>query len=113
MTINYRCKKCRSLLFTENDIQQHEPNNNEVSFGYRRRGGGGDCNSVFLKDKLVWMGLCDQNTGKIECPKCHYEIGTYTWSGNQCSCGKWISPALQIAISKVDKEKPFTFPQHH
>ena len=39
------------------------------------------------------------------CPKCKNELGNYHWSGNQCSCGEWITPAFQIANSKIDKEK--------
>ena len=110
MSFNYRCKKCRSLLFQTQHILEHQQNTEEVSFGYRRRGGGGECNSVFLKDKLQWMGACDQNDGQIICPKCKSELGHYHWSGNQCSCGEWITPAFQIANSKIDKEKPFVFP---
>ena len=110
MSFNYRCKKCRTLLFQTQHILEHQQNKEEVSFGYRRRGGGGECNSVFIKDKLQWMGSCDQNDGQILCPKCKIELGHYHWSGNQCSCGEWITPAFQIANSKIDKEKPFVFP---
>ena len=102
----YRCKKCRCLLFTEQDIQEHEPNANKVSFGYRRVGGGGECNSYFLKDRKEWMGSMDGNDDKLHC-KCGADVGFYYWSGSQCSCGRWITPAIQINKSKVDKEKPF------
>ncbi|KAL7719188.1 protein-tyrosine-phosphatase [Entamoeba marina] len=102
----YRCKKCRALLFTDEDLMCHEPNEEKVSFGYRRRGGGEECSSLFLKDKKEWMGPCENNDGKIIC-SCGTAIGLYFWSGNQCSCGRWITPALKINKSKVDKDVQF------
>ena len=30
-------------------------------------------------------------------------LGSYCWSGMQCSCGTWVAPALQVVKSKVDE----------
>eukprot|EP01048_Picozoa_sp_COSAG05_P018522 COSAG05_NODE_2724_length_2726_cov_1.567568_2_plen_80_part_00 len=31
-----------------------------------------------------------------------YKLGGYNWAGMQCSCGAWITPALQIHGARVD-----------
>jgi dual specificity phosphatase 12 len=41
--------------------------------------------------------------GRLECPKCHSKVGGYAWQGQQCSCGKWITPSFSLAKSKVDE----------
>ena len=46
---------------------------------------------------------CTQVDGKLLCPKCAVRLGSYTWSGMQCSCGAWVAPAIQVVKSKVDE----------
>lgn len=46
--------------------------------------------------------------GKFGCPKCDTKIGTWNWSGAQCSCGTWVVPAIQVPRSKVDLVPPQT-----
>ena len=46
---------------------------------------------------------CTQVDGKLICPKCAVRLGSYTWSGMQCSCGAWVAPAIQVVKSKVDE----------
>lgn len=43
--------------------------------------------------------------GKLICinHNCRARIGSFNWSGSQCSCGSWVSPAIQITKSKVDE----------
>ena len=59
------------------------------------------CTSHFL--------LCDAapnlttDEGKVGCPKCNTRLGTFEWSGMQCSCGAWVAPAIQVVKSKVDE----------
>ncbi|KAG5175166.1 hypothetical protein JKP88DRAFT_229260 [Tribonema minus] len=52
------------------------------------------------------MGGMDDLEGKICCPgkHCSARVGTYKWTGSQCSCGTWITPAIQIPKSKVDEK---------
>ena len=59
--------------------------------------------------------------GKLVCPKCNGRVGSYNWSGNQCSCknvcrhlmmeyrcinlhagGTWVTPAIQVLKTRVD-----------
>ena len=49
------------------------------------------------------MGPCDENEGKLYCG-CGALVGSFMWSGDQCSCGAWVTPALKVNVSKVDKE---------
>lgn len=43
--------------------------------------------------------------GRLECPKCHTNVGKYAWQGMQCSCGDWVVPAISIAKGRVDEIK--------
>ena len=45
---------------------------------------------------------------QIQCPKCSARLGSFSWSGDQCSCGQWITPSLQIHRSKVDETRTLT-----
>ena len=47
--------------------------------------------------------MLSQVDGKLGCPKCSARIGSYNWSGMQCSCGAWVAPAIQVVKSKVDE----------
>jgi dual specificity phosphatase 12 len=40
--------------------------------------------------------------GKLSCIHCGARLGYFNWSGIQCNCGSWITPAFQISKSKVD-----------
>ena len=44
-------------------------------------------------------------SGKLLCFKCNTRFGSYDWAGNQCSCGVWVVPAIQVPKSKVDVRK--------
>ena len=41
--------------------------------------------------------------GKLACPKCATRLGSFNWSGAQCSCGAWVTPAVQVVRSRVDE----------
>lgn len=40
--------------------------------------------------------------GKLTCAHCEARLGYFNWSGIQCSCGSWITPAFQLHKSRVD-----------
>lgn len=42
--------------------------------------------------------------GKLHCPKCKSKLGSYSWYGMPCTCGKWICPSFSIQKSKADVE---------
>jgi hypothetical protein len=61
------------------------------------------CQNVFL-EPLAWMDGIEEgmNEGKLCCPRCDVKVGYYNWSGCQCSCGAWVTPAFYVQLGKVD-----------
>ena len=105
----YACRKCRSIMFGEDDFEKppHEPAMHH--FGYRKTdaGSGSVCQSLFLH--YVPPGMTtdtSMNEGKITCPKCETKVGHWNWAGAQCSCGTWVCPAIQVPRSRVDEVLP-------
>jgi dual specificity phosphatase 12 len=43
--------------------------------------------------------------GRLECPKCHTNVGKYAWQGMQCSCSEWIVPGISLSKSRIDEVK--------
>ena len=43
--------------------------------------------------------------GKIHCPKCSARVGSFSWSGTQCSCGTWVTPAISFQRARVDRKQ--------
>ena len=117
--VRYFCRMCRTALFGENDLQypphevsQHQFSRRKIHHGSTTVDSISDrCQSHFLQQNLFWMGDDIQNgvsEGKFNCPNCCTKIGTWIWSGTQCSCGTWVVPAIQVPKSKVDVVKPPT-----
>jgi dual specificity phosphatase 12 len=104
--VRYACRKCRMILFGQDDVEDHVPSRH--SFARRNAHASTRCESFFLLNGLDWMGDISAVEGKFNCPKCHTRVGIWKWSGSQCSCGTWITPAIQIPLSKVDKVAPYT-----
>jgi hypothetical protein len=104
--VRYACRKCRMILFGQDDVEDHVPSRH--TFARRNAHVSTMCGSFFLLNGLDWMGDISAAEGKFSCPKCHAKVGIWKWSGSQCSCGTWITPALQIPLSKVDKMAPYT-----
>jgi dual specificity phosphatase 12 len=113
----YLCRMCRTALFGENDLQdppheasQHQFSRRKLQHGTAVAESATDhCQSYFLQDSLHWMGDDIQNgitEGKFSCPHCSAKLGSWIWSGTQCSCGTWVVPAIQIPKSKLDVMKP-------
>ncbi|CDW81690.1 dual specificity protein phosphatase 12 [Stylonychia lemnae] len=106
----YSCKKCRKVLFTQDNVEEHisKVKNHNVRRG-ERIAAVDECSSIFIQ-QLEWIALDEESqTGKISCPKCNDKLGSYSVYGSQCSCGKWNAPAYQIHKSKVDELTKFTF----
>ncbi|CAN0440331.1 unnamed protein product, partial [Hapterophycus canaliculatus] len=42
--------------------------------------------------------------GKLSCPNkaCGARLGSLKWTGAQCSCGSWITPAIQFPRKNLD-----------
>ena len=106
----YRCGKCRAVLFDEDALEAHEPGAGQADFSHRKREARGRsaapvvrCTSHFLQSEAA-LGF-EQVEGKLGCPKCGTRIGSYNWAGTQCSCGAWVTPAIQVVKSKVDEAR--------
>jgi len=98
----FACKQCRTILFNEHD--QEDPPHIKAQHTFNRsKVTSSTCNSVFLAEGLDWMGdISTSMEGKLCCPKCTAKLGLWKWAGTQCSCGTWITPAIQIRSSRVD-----------
>ncbi|KAL9271635.1 Dual specificity protein phosphatase 12-like protein [Drosera capensis] len=107
----FRCKKCRRVVALQENVIDHVPGEGEASFGWKKRRSGNpfdkhdefECSSIFI-EPLSWMTAVKEGAleGKLSCAKCDARLGYFNWSGIQCSCGSWITPAFQLHKSKVD-----------
>lgn len=118
----YTCRKCGTQLFSkENARVLHEGNQASSSPSSRssqtsgavsgikaawRRGDMRDntshCSSVFLMEAPDWAADITGNDGRFACPNCSARIGSFSWSGATCSCGRWVTPSFQFQLSRVD-----------
>lgn len=107
----YRCKKCRRVIALQANVLDHVPGEGETSFDWHKRRGGNpfsrsgdnECSSIFV-EPLRWMKTVEEGglEGKLMCAHCEARLGYFNWSGIQCSCGSWITPAFQLHKSRVD-----------
>ncbi|OVA02002.1 Dual specificity phosphatase [Macleaya cordata] len=107
----FRCKKCRRLVALEENIVGHEPGEGETCFEWKKRKNNNslnrydehECSSIFV-EPLQWMKTVEEGAleGKLSCAHCDARLGYFNWSGIQCSCGSWITPAFQLHKSRVD-----------
>ena len=110
--MRYACRKCRRVLFGQDDLQDHEIGQHGFSHRKIRHALGSStstsCQSYFLQDVLEWLSSSSstQDAGKLVCYHCSTKLGGLHWSGAQCSCGTWVVPAIQIPKSKVDTVYP-------
>lgn len=124
------CRRCRTPLFTDAEVVRHSSSKKaQGNKGFRRNGGGGGaddhgddeeeaCTSYFLDpDVTPWVsaesravaaaveGVDAVLPDTIYCKNtaCGAKIGTQSWTGAQCSCGAWITPAFKVLMKTVDK----------
>ncbi|KAA8517939.1 hypothetical protein F0562_015413 [Nyssa sinensis] len=107
----YRCKKCRRAVALQENVVDHMPGEGETSFEWHKRRSGNpfnkgveiECSSIFV-EPLHWMTAVEEGAleGKLSCVHCEARLGYFNWSGIQCSCGSWITPAFQLHKSRVD-----------
>lgn len=114
--VRYTCRKCAAFLFDRAHVmhegtQGHANDGIGVSdvksrwrstHGSISNGLGGTCSSVFIQEPPSWAGDLDGNEGRLVCPQCKSRVGSFSWSGLPCSCGKWVTPAFQFQLSKID-----------
>ncbi|KAG2176268.1 hypothetical protein INT43_005502 [Umbelopsis isabellina] len=65
-----------------------------------------NCSSYFI-EPMEWISNLDQWSieGRLDCPRCNTKLGSYCWSGAQCSCGRWVTPAFTLHRKQVDEMK--------
>ncbi|KAF2737307.1 dual specificity protein phosphatase 12 [Polyplosphaeria fusca] len=102
-----RCRKCRRMLATSPYLIPHKapPLNKDQSKPSVPAKPSQICAHYFL-DPLSWMRPeLEQGKleGRLECPKCHTNVGKYAWQGMQCSCSEWIVPAISLSKSRTDE----------
>lgn len=119
----YTCGKCRNILFYRAHVM-HEGTTGHCSdgagvsqvkeqWGAREttyKGVGGKCSSVFTSEMPEWAEGAAGNDGRLMCPKCSARVGSFSWSGAPCSCGKWVTPAFQFQLSRVDPKGIINIP---
>ncbi|KAH6832562.1 dual specificity protein phosphatase-like protein [Perilla frutescens var. hirtella] len=108
----YRCKKCRRVIALQENVLDHVPGEGETCFEWHKRrsrnsfsrSDDNECSSIFV-EPLRWMKTVVEEgalEGKLTCAHCEARLGYFNWSGIQCSCGSWITPAFQLHKSRVD-----------
>ncbi|NXF02329.1 DUS12 phosphatase, partial [Smithornis capensis] len=108
----YRCRKCRRALFRSSSILSHMEGIGPTAFAHKRItdsarlcGNGHEKCTSYFTEPVQWMepALLGVMEGQLLCPKCTSKLGSFSWRGEQCSCGRWVTPAFQIHKSRVDE----------
>ena len=107
-----RLPVCRRPLATSQYLVAHNPAKvpNDQAKHPSTPAAARDCTHYFL-DPLSWMRPELQQgklEGRLECPKCHTNVGKYAWQGMQCSCSEWVVPGISLAKSRIDEVKKTT-----
>nr|XP_057918139.1 dual specificity protein phosphatase 12 isoform X2 [Doryrhamphus excisus] len=103
---SYRCRKCRTL-FRSSSLLSHQVGEGASAFAHKKSSnltGGVQCTSYFIQP-VQWMeqALLGVMDGQLLCPKCGYKLGSFRWCGDQCSCGRWVTPSFQLHRNRVDE----------
>lgn len=104
-----RLRRHRRPLATSQYLTSHgiTPISNDQSEGASPVAPSPKCAHYFL-DPLSWMRPeLEQGKleGRLECPKCHTNVGKYAWQGMRCSCSEWVLPAISLSKSRTDEVK--------
>ncbi|XP_057522675.1 probable inactive dual specificity protein phosphatase-like At4g18593 [Amaranthus tricolor] len=99
----YRCKKCRRIVASEENIVQHEQGKGWIKWGAESNPAP-ECTAIFV-EPMKWMQQVQDGYvwEKLYCMGCKARPGSFNWAGMQCSCGAWVNPAFQLVKSKIDE----------
>ncbi|CAN9503405.1 unnamed protein product [Ophioblennius macclurei] len=105
--VSYRCRKCRRTLFRDTSLLSHPVGKGASAFSHKKSSnlsGEVQCTSYFI-EPVQWMkeALLGVMDGQLLCPKCNSKLGSFNWCGDQCSCGRWVTPAFQLHHNRVDE----------
>jgi len=125
----YSCRRCRAPLCRGSQVAAHAPGAHafaahRAAKDARAAHDGGAvaaaaaaaeadaaCTSLFLAEPTQWMAAAAGAAaaeGKLVCPGaggaggCGARLGTLRWMGSQCSCGTWVTPAIQLSKKALD-----------
>ncbi|GAA0149762.1 hypothetical protein Leryth_026857 [Lithospermum erythrorhizon] len=105
----YRCKKCRRIVASKEQIVPHEQGGGQQCFKWKKRSGDSyhqipECSSIFV-EPMKWMEALEEGhvEQKLQCIGCKARLGSFNWSGMQCNCGAWVTPAFQLHKSRLDE----------
>ena len=111
--VHFKCSMCRTPLFTIDHLENPPHTVSKHNFNHKKKpsqaAAASRCESVFISEGLPWMeDITLSMEGRILCPRpaCQAKIGSWKWAGTQCSCGTWVTPAIQFPVSKVDRVQP-------
>ncbi|CAL4069285.1 unnamed protein product, partial [Meganyctiphanes norvegica] len=115
-TENIRCRKCRHILLSGEDIVLRNAHNKPVSEDYESDmtcTSVQDKNCIYISDEELPQFISDAITeaswtkGKIHCPGCQARLGSFNFvSCIKCSCNSTSLPAVHLLTSKVDWLRP-------
>ncbi|XP_021596765.1 probable inactive dual specificity protein phosphatase-like At4g18593 [Manihot esculenta] len=106
----YRCKKCRRIVASAENIVSHERGKGEQCFKWKKRSGDllekepAECSSIFV-EPMKWMQTVQEGFvgEKLQCIGCKARLGSFNWAGMQCNCGTWVNPAFQLHKNRLDE----------
>ncbi|XP_009608955.1 probable inactive dual specificity protein phosphatase-like At4g18593 [Nicotiana tomentosiformis] len=106
----YRCKKCRRIVASAEQVVPHEPGEGQKCFKWKKRSNNPwdqeapQCSSIFV-EPMKWMQVVEDGCvqDKLQCLGCKARLGYFNWAGMQCNCGAWINPAFQLHKSRLDE----------
>ncbi|KAH8730131.1 protein-tyrosine phosphatase-like protein [Phaeosphaeriaceae sp. PMI808] len=112
-----RCRKCRRPLATSQYLIRHTSTSvsNDQSAETPPVMSPSNCTHYFL-DPLSWMrSELEQGKleGRLECPKCHNNVGKYAWQGMRCNCGEWVVPGISLSKGRIDEARKSTVGIRH
>ena len=117
-SIEYKCKLCRHILFTDHDLVSHivgkgrfDIQSRSSAYKAKQNAESNDknyCQQELFTIELDWLiNIYDKDTndGEIECPnpKCRAKLGRYSLVGEKCTCAKWVNPAFHFHRNKIDE----------
>ncbi|KAF3858853.1 hypothetical protein F7725_012054 [Dissostichus mawsoni] len=94
----------KRALFRGSSVLSHSVGGGGAqAFGYRKSRDV-QCTSYFI-EPVQWMepALVGVMDGQLLCPKCSSKLGSFSWCGDRCSCGSWVTPAFQLHHNRVDE----------
>ncbi|KAM3728058.1 Dual specificity protein phosphatase [Dirofilaria immitis] len=106
MNVEYRCRKCRKILFNDKHIMKHKiltPGTISDDGATEKM----DCSFGHFIWPMKWLSLNDHR-GKIFC-LCNEKLGHYDWGGRVCEgtdgrpCGTAVRPWIYVNQNKVDR----------